>query len=154
MQENVVISIRGQQLFDEGEPDVMELITQGTLELVEDGYNLTYEETELTGLEGTVTTFVVRPNQVSLTRQGKVNSIMVFEEGQVHFSMYETPYGSVPMGVNTRRVTCQRNAAGGYIEIDYSIELDRSITGQNLFQIHFMKATPPTTEELLNKLNK
>ena len=32
------------------------------------------------------------------------------------------------------------DAAGGDIEIDYAIEVDHAVTGQNLFQIHVTKA--------------
>lgn len=140
MNENVIISIRGQQLFDEQEPDVMELITPGTLEQTEDGFTLSYQESELTGLEGTTTVFRIQDRQVTLMREGEVNSLMVFEEGQRHLSMYETPYGALAVGINTRRMKAELDAAGGDIEIDYAIEVDHAVTGQNLFQIHVTKA--------------
>lgn len=141
MTENVIISIRGQQLYDEREPDVMELVTAGTLETdPEGGYKLSYQESELTGLEGTKTVFFVRGNQITLTREGGVNSVMVFEEGMRHLSMYETPFGALSVGINTRRMKNELNAGGGEIEIDYAIEIDHAVTGQNLFQIKVKQA--------------
>ena len=41
------------------DPDATELTTEGTLELTEEGLLLTYQETALTGMEGTTTTFEV-----------------------------------------------------------------------------------------------
>lgn len=141
MTENVIISIKGKQLFDEQEPDVMELVTAGTLERdPEGGYKLSYQESELTGLEGTQTVFRINGKQVTLTREGEVNSMMVFEEGMRHLSMYETPYGALAVGINTRRMKTDLDACGGDIEIDYAIEVDHAVTGQNLFQIHVTKA--------------
>lgn len=140
MNENVIISIRGQQLFDEQEPDVMELITPGRLEQTEDGFTLSYQESELTGLEGTTTVFRIQGQQVTLVRKGEVNSLMVFEEGQRHLSMYETPYGALSVGINTRRMKTDLSPSGGDIEIDYAIEVDHAVTGQNLFQIHITQA--------------
>ena len=140
MNENVIISIRGQQLFDEQEPDVMELITPGRLEQTEDGFTLSYQESELTGLEGTTTVFRIQGQQVTLVREGEVNSLMVFEEGQRHLSMYETPYGALSVGLNTRRMKTDLSPSGGDIEIDYAIEVDHAVTGQNLFQIHITQA--------------
>ncbi len=140
MNENVIISIRGQQLFDEQEPDVMELITPGRLEQTEDGFTLSYQESELTGLEGTTTVFRIQGQQVTLVREGEVNSLMVFEEGQRHLSMYETPYGALSVGINTRRMKTDLSPSGGDIEIDYAIEVDHAVTGQNLFQIHITQA--------------
>ena len=141
MTENVIISIKGKQLFDEQEPDIMELVTAGTLEPdPEGGYKLSYQESELTGLEGTQTVFRVNGKQVTLTREGEVNSMMVFEEGMRHLSLYETPYGALSVGINTRRMRANLDAAGGDIEIDYAIEVDHAVTGQNLFQIHVTQA--------------
>lgn len=139
MRENVIISIKGRQLFDEQEPDVMELVTSGVMEQTEDGFMLSYQESELTGLEGTTTRFHVQGSQVTLLREGEVNSLMVFEEGRRHLSMYETPYGALAIGINTRRMRTELSPHGAHIEIDYAIEVDNALTGQNLFQIHVTK---------------
>lgn len=141
MTENVIISIKGRQLYDEQEPDGMELVTAGTLEVdPEGGYKLSYQESELTGMEGTQTVFRIRGKQVTLTREGGVNSMMVFEEGMRHVSMYETPFGALAIGINTRRMKNEMNATGGELEIDYAIEIDHAVTGQNLFQIKVKQA--------------
>ena len=91
----VLLFIRGEQYFDDVDPDATELTTEGTLELTEEGLLLTYQETALTGMEGTTTTFEVSGSQVILRRVGSVNSQMVFEEGRQHTSLYETPYGEL-----------------------------------------------------------
>ncbi len=139
MSENVIISIKGRQLFEEQEPDVMELVTSGTLERTKDGFTLSYQESELTGMEGTTTVFRVQDRQVTLLREGEFNSLMVFEEGRRHFSLYETPYGALEIGVNTRRMRAELGPTSGDIEIDYAIEVDHAVTGQNLFHIHVTK---------------
>ena len=84
----VLLFIRGEQYFDDVDPDATELTTEGTLELTEKGLLLTYQETALTGMEGTTTTFEVSGPQVILRRVGSVNSQMVFEEGLQHTSLY------------------------------------------------------------------
>ncbi len=134
--ENVIISIKGRQYFDNQEPDSMELVTAGTLEQDGESYTLSYRESELTGLEGTTTVFRVRDGQVTLMREGELNSLMVFEEGRRHMSMYETPYGALSIGVNTRKMKTDLTPAGGDIEIQYAIEVDHALAGLNLFQIH------------------
>ena len=140
MTENVIISIKGKQLFEDQEPDVTELVTPGTLEHDPvEGYKLSYAESELTGLEGTQTVFRIQGNQVTLTREGGVNSMMVFEEGTRHLSMYETPFGALSVGVNTKHMRADLSPSGGEIEIDYAIEVDHAVTGQNFFQIHIQQ---------------
>ena len=140
MTENVIISIRGQQHFEDQDPDVTELVTAGTLEHdPEEGYKLSYAESELTGLEGTQTIFRISGNQITLTREGGVNSMMVFEEGTRHLSMYETPFGALSVGVNTKHMRANLTPSGGEIEIDYAIEVDHAVTGQNFFQIRIQQ---------------
>ena len=104
MTDNVIISIKGTQVSAEGGPDEMELVTAGVLNQEGEGrYTISYEESELTGLEGTTTVVRVDGPRVTLLREGSINSQMVFEEGQRHLSMYETPYGSLSVGILTRR---------------------------------------------------
>ena len=136
MCENVIISIKSNQIYDEREPDFIELISAGTLEQTEEGYTITYQESELTGLEGTTTVLQVSEGQVTLLRQGEVNSVMVFEEGRQHVSVYETPAGTLAITINTRRLRSELDAQGGDIEIQYTIDVDRAATGLNLFHIH------------------
>lgn len=142
MIEDVIISIRGQQLYEGQEADVIELMTEGTLERdPEGGYLLSYQESELTGLEGTKTVFHIQGNQVMLTRVGTLNSMMIFEEGVRHLSMYETPHGTISVGINTRHMRAQIDPGGGEIEINYAIEINHALAGQNLFQVK-VKRTP------------
>ena len=59
-----MISVRGEQYFDDVDPNATELMTEGTLEQTEDGFLLSYQETELTGMEGTLTTFEIGPGRL------------------------------------------------------------------------------------------
>ena len=140
MTDNVIISIKGKQLYAESAPEEMELVTSGTLKRDgAGGYTVSYQETELTGLEGTVTKLHIKDGQVTLLREGSINSQMVFEEGRRHLSMYETPYGALSIGVSTKRMRSTLSEAGGDLEIDYAIEIDNLLAGQNLFRMNVKK---------------
>ena len=139
---NVIISIKGVQRYENADPDTMELVTAGRLEREGNSYTLSYQESELTGLEGTLTTFQIEPERITLMRVGGFNSQMVFQEGRRHMSMYNTPYGTMSIGVNTRHLTAQVGESGGDIEIDYAIEIDHTVAGRNVFQIKIKEAAP------------
>ena len=139
MEENVIISIKGSQLYEGQDPDVTELVTAGTLRREQEGYTIAYQETELTGLEGTLTTFQIERGRITLLRMGSVNSEMVFEVGRKHLSMYETPYGALAVGIETRRLKNTVDEAGGDLEIDYAIEIDNLLAGKSLFQLNVKK---------------
>ena len=131
----VTLFIRGEQYFDDVYPDAAELVTEGTLELMEEGMRLTYQETSLTGMEGTTTTFEITGPQVTLRRAGTVNSQMVFEEGRQHTSLYETPYGELSVDIQTSALRHNLSDRGGILEIKYSIAVEHTATGRNSFKI-------------------
>ena len=68
-----MISVRGEQYYDGVDPDSTELMTEGPLEQTADGLRISYQETELTGMEGTCTTFEIGPSRVILRRSGKAD---------------------------------------------------------------------------------
>ena len=141
MEKDVVISIKGMQRYEDAPPDTIELVTEGRLARDGSGsYTLSYQESELTGLEGTLTTFQIEPERITLMRVGEFNSQMVFQEGRRHMSMYNTPYGAMTIGVNTRHLLSELTDRGGEIEIDYAIEIDHSVAGRNTFQINVKEA--------------
>lgn len=133
---DVIISITGTQNYDIGEQDAVELVTSGQYEHSKDSSFLSYMESELTGLDGTKTSFFVDPLSVTMLREGSLNSRMVFEQGRKHVFLYETPYGSSTMGVNTNKMKIKLDEHGGNMEIDYIIELDHTIIGRNSFIIN------------------
>ena len=135
MDKEVVISIKGIQKYEGALPDVVELVTAGRLVREGSSYTLSYQESELTGLEGTLTTIQVEGEQVTLMRVGECNSQLVFQVGRRHLSVYNTPYGAMSVGVHTRHLLAELSDRGGDIEVDYSIEVDHTLAGRNIFRI-------------------
>ena len=140
----VLLTIRSEQHFEDMEPDSIELMTEGTLTPTEEGgLVLSYQESALTGLEGTTTTFEVRGPQVILSRTGSVNSQMVFEEGKQHTSLYETPFGELAIDIQTSRLRHSLTEQGGLMDLRYSISVDHSVTGRNAFKIRVRRKHEP-----------
>ena len=129
MKKEVVLSITGKQTYMDQEPDVIELVTDGTLEQTEDGWDITYEESDLTGLEGVTTTFRVTPDVITLDRVGKLNSQMVFQEGKFHDSLYQMSFGALMITVCASKVKSHLTEDGGTIDLVYSIEIEQNAAG-------------------------
>jgi len=134
---DVMIMITGSQRYGSGADDhnTMQLVTDGQYCYSDGETTLTYMESELTGLEGTKTSFTVRPESVVLAREGTVNSRMVFEEGKKHTFLYQKPMGAATMGVDTSRIRTSLGEHGGYMEVDYTVDVDHSVVGRNQFKI-------------------
>ncbi len=131
----MILFVKGEQYFDGIDPDGTELMTEGIMELTEDGMRLSYDETALTGMEGTKTTFDITDKRVILRRTGTTNSQMVFEEGVQHTSLYETPFGELTVDIQTSFLRHNLSARGGVMEIRYSIAVEHAVTGRNCFKI-------------------
>lgn len=129
MKQTVILSIRGEQSYAGQEPDVIELVTEGLLEKHGDGWDLSYQETALTGMEGVTTTFTIAPNKIILTRTGKLNSQMVFQEGVTHDSLYQMDFGALMLSVTAQNINANIGMEGGTIDLTYRIEIEQTSAG-------------------------
>ena len=136
IEKNVIISVRGEQYFDDVDPDTVELTTEGRMTIRDDGEMvLAYDETELTGMEGTTTRFTILGDTVILRRTGAVNNEMHFETGRPHISLYETPMGALTVEINTQKIAHRLSERGGILDIKYTIAVENQITGRHQFKI-------------------
>ena len=129
MKKSVLLSIRGQQSYADQEPDTIELVTEGTLEDTPSGWKLCYEESDLTGLAGVNTTFLIAGKTVTLIRKGKLNSTMVFREGVPHDSLYQVEFGALMLTVCATKVEANITSLGGVIDLRYNIEIEQNAAG-------------------------
>lgn len=129
MKKNVVLSIRGRQSYDAQDPEVIELVTEGTMEFRDGGWNISYEESELTGLEGVTTVFRVEPGKVTLIRTGRLNSRMVFQQDVTHDSLYQMEFGALLLSVQATSVYYDIVPDGGVIDLVYNISIEHTQAG-------------------------
>ena len=129
MKRAVVLAIRGRQSYPEQEPEIIELVTEGWMEFRNGGWDISYEETELTGLAGVTTTFRVEPGRVTLDRKGSLNSQMIFEEGIAHDSLYQMPFGALLLTVKATFVYYDIVSDGGTIDLSYQINIENTEAG-------------------------
>jgi len=132
---DVTISIKGAQSSDGQEEEFFELVTDGEYSCDGGVPVFSYEESELTGYNGLMTTFKVEPERVILSRGGGINGDMIFSEKQKHHFLFETPVGPITMGIDTNGIIRNLNEDGGNLEINYVIDVDNSIVSYNSFQI-------------------
>lgn len=129
MKKEVTLSIEGRQTYQDQEPEIIELVTDGTMEFCNGGWDISYEESELTGLAGVTTTFRVEPGKVILDRKGPLNSTMIFQENVVHESLYQMPFGALMLSVKATRVFFDIVPDGGVIDLSYNINIENSEAG-------------------------
>jgi len=135
MTDPVIISVEGTQRFLGEDAQTIQIVTEGTMKREGDAVYLSYEESEVTGMEGTTTTIFVKPERVELIRTGAVQSKMVFEKGKKDISLYNMGFGALTIGVKARRLKNELGPSGGRLEISYGIEIEEETRGLNSFVI-------------------
>lgn len=129
MKKSVVLSICGRQFYEEQEPETIELVTEGTLERIGDGWEICYEESQLTGMEGVTTIFRVEPGKITLIRTGRLHSQMVFQEGVLHESLYQMEFGALMITVCATKLDYDISEQGGTVDLTYGIDIEQSSGG-------------------------
>lgn len=106
--------------------DLIEVISPGIFENIEGGYRTVYEETEISGMEGTTTTIYIYEGKVILEREGSTSTKMIFSLDEPSVSLYNTPYGMLELTISTEELNVDINENGGEIYIEY----DMAVAGQ------------------------
>ena len=117
-------------------PDVIELITDGTLSEItmndEKGWAISYEDSEATGFAGAITTVSCFGERLaSMKRTGAAESHLIIENGRRHHCHYGTEYGEMLMGISTSRIINRMTADGGELYFKYSIDINSALVSEN-----------------------
>lgn len=132
---DILVTICGVQDGDSGE--AIKLVVPGRLSRRGDTVYITYDETEETGMKGTVTTVAVQRDKIKLIRQGTNKSVLVLEKGKRHESRYETPYGTMIIGITAKETYAGIENGSGTISAQYLIDIGDSHSGENIFEISY-----------------
>lgn len=140
MEKQIILFVRGEQTYDGVSPEVTELATEGLMTIEGEEVTLTYQESEITGMEGTTTRFIVRGDTVVLERTGMIVSRMEFKQGERSSSFYETPWGTMAVDIATTKLAHRLTERGGVMEIAFTIAVNHQVTGENRFKVRVREA--------------
>ena len=138
---NYLITINGfQQTVGDTEGDNVELVTSGDFEYEDSLYYIDYDESEATGLDGCHTSIEIGADYLSIQRTGAMTTDMLYIEGRKTYSLYNTPYGQMMVGIYTKKLDINIDETGGDISIDYSIDMNDKPCGNNNLKINVKEA--------------
>lgn len=124
MKKKAIITVVSKQAATDD--SAIEVVTPGEYYREEDCYFAVYDESKLSGMEGTKTTLKISPNDFLLTRVGTTNAEMKFRKNSNEISMYDTPYGMLELKLETKDLKVNLDDEGGEVEIKYNL----AISGQ------------------------
>lgn len=136
----VTIKIKSTQMATDGDKDTIELVTEGKYYEKNNCLFLVYDESELSGMEGSTTTVKIKDQQVMMKRFGTNESELVFEQGETHATIYKTPFGSMDMEIITSEVTVAMGEnCIDEIELCYDIRIAQNTETKNTISITVQK---------------
>jgi uncharacterized beta-barrel protein YwiB (DUF1934 family) len=131
LKENVIIKMFSVQ-YENGEKTESELMTKGVMKHKGTLSSLSYEDSEATGFEGSITSVIAKgKDYVSIVRNGTANSNLILETGRKHHCYYSTPFGSVNVGISTDKIENCLNENGGTIYMKYTIDVNSAFVSDN-----------------------
>lgn len=134
----VLLKITSVQQFRDEKPETTQLVTEGTLSQEDGAWLLSYAESELTGMAGTMTTFRIEPEQITLLRSGTIESKMVFVTGVEDRSLYDMGFGALMVAVCAERIVSTVGENGGVLEVSYGITIEEETAGTIDYRIEAM----------------
>lgn len=133
MEKQVFINIEGSHSGPEDSYS-SQTNTQGVLRLLENGYELSYEEPD-DELKGCVTTLLIEDGGlVTMTRDGAYTTQMVMERGQRHVCHYATRSG-ICSSAYSQKVESSVTEDGGELLLHYTIDVNADLASSNELKI-------------------
>ena len=132
MEKDVIINLTSVNIIDR-DRSTTELTTTGKLrELEGGGFQIVYEESEVTGFKGSTTSLSFYGNDlVNLNRTGTASSDLVLEMNKKHHCHYGTPYGDFTMGIFTHCIDNNVSYDGGELYLKYTVDINSSYVSDN-----------------------
>lgn len=136
--DRVLLTVIGSQRDAQGEENTIELFTHGKRYAKNGVDYITYQETEISGMEGATTLLKIYSDHVILVRQGSVEQRQEFRTGERSSSSYTTPFGTMNITVRTTRLTVARANDGGCVtgvHIEYELEISGQWQSANTLHV-------------------
>ena len=125
MNKDVLIHVRGLKMMETDDAqEPIEIVVPGQYYFRNGSHYLRYEEMLDDTAETTVNYIKMSPNGVEVRKQGQVNVHMVFEEGKKNKTFYNTPYGTLQMGISATGLELKESEDGIQMKVDYALDMN------------------------------
>lgn len=124
MTKEVIVTICGLQNGPQTDGEPIEMLVVGEYFYKNNKHYILYEE----AMEGDSTPIKNRikisNGKMELTKSGMVNVHMIFEENVKNITQYHTPYGSMTMGIDGKKIEIKEQENEISISVLYGLEMN------------------------------
>ena len=125
MNKDVLIHVRGLQLMEtDDEQEPIEIVVPGQYYFRNGSHYLRYEEMLDDSAQTTVNYIKMSSEGVEIRKQGQVNVHMVFEQGKKNKTFYNTPYGTLQMGIAATGLELKESEDDIQMKVDYARDMN------------------------------
>lgn len=135
MDRNVMLTISGLHSGEADDNGSVETKVRAEYFKRNETHYLLYEEKEEGFKQTSKNRMKFRDNMLELTRQGLLNTHMVFEENKTHVTPYQTPYGQMLLGIHTKKVDMQEQENFIRVVVEYTLEADEAYLSDSRIEI-------------------
>jgi uncharacterized beta-barrel protein YwiB (DUF1934 family) len=125
MTKEVLLTLSGLQ-FDQQTEDAgkIETVTVGDYYKRNDRHYVIYEEVTEGFAQATKNRLKFSEHMLELTRNGLVNVHMVFQENKKNLTSYNTPFGQILIGIDTKKIQIVEEEDNICVEVDYALDIN------------------------------
>ena len=125
MNKDVLIHVRGLQLMEtDDEQEPIEIVVPGQYYFRNGSHYLRYEEMLDDSAQTTVNYIKMSSEGVEIRKHGQVNVHMVFEQGKKNKTFYNTPYGTLQMGIAATGLELKESEDDIQMKVDYALDMN------------------------------
>ena len=134
MKKDILVTINDSHTTEDN-TDSYEMSTRGTFDGDDFNYVVEYDE-QYDELKGCHTVMTVKDGKcVTIVRTGSYASELTVERGKRHNCEYNTPYGSMLIGITAQKVKSKIQNGTGTLELQYTIDFYGGIASENNLRI-------------------
>ncbi len=139
MKKEILIEIKGSQVIEDEKMEDVEIITVATLYDKSGTLYLRYQESALTGFEGSTTTLKIEGEEkVTMMRQNGANkSQLIIEKERRHQCNYFNGMGDMIIGITGGEIRNTIADPNGVLDFSYSLDLNGFVTSENRVLIKY-----------------
>lgn len=124
MNKDVLISIRGLHFDVSEQPEDLEVFQPGQYYMRGGLHYIIYEE-PVEGTDYTTKNMIkFDENSMTLTKKGIVNATMLFDKNNKNLTNYNTPYGSITIGIDTQSINVYKGSDEIRLNIRYRLDVN------------------------------
>ena len=125
MTQEVLLTLQGLQT-DQGGEDAGQIktVVSGDYYKKNGKHYVIYEEATEGFEQPTRNRLKFSEDMVELSRSGAINVHMVFQENKKNLTSYNTPFGQILMGIDTKKIQIQEQENHITVEVEYSLDVN------------------------------